>query len=125
MTAMTGRKISTLRRLDRLLVEKGLAQSRDAAKELISRGAVKVFGFPQKKPASMFSQEAEITVSGGDEARWVGRGAIKLIKGLDEWEIDASGLDCVDIGASTGGFTQALLARGARRVAAVDVGYGQ
>ncbi|MDR3331137.1 MAG: TlyA family RNA methyltransferase [Synergistaceae bacterium] len=73
----------------------------------------------------MFQQDIAIDVEGADEPRWVSRGAYKLIKGLEEWGIDPSGWSCVDIGASTGGFTQVLLSRGALRVAAVDVGYGQ
>lgn len=117
---------STLRRLDKLLVEKGLAASREAAKELIAGGRVKVSGFLQQKSASMVSPDAVIELlTDGDECRWVSRGAYKLLKGLETWNIDPTGCDCVDIGASTGGFTQVLLAHGARRVAAVDVGYGQ
>jgi 23S rRNA (cytidine1920-2'-O)/16S rRNA (cytidine1409-2'-O)-methyltransferase len=71
-------------------------------------------------------EDAGIKVAtGGDGFRWVSRGAFKLIKGLDEWGVDPTGMNCVDIGASTGGFTQVLLSRGASRVVAVDVGYGQ
>jgi 23S rRNA (cytidine1920-2'-O)/16S rRNA (cytidine1409-2'-O)-methyltransferase len=122
----SGRKTSTPQRLDKLLVERGLAPSRKSAKELVESGAVKVQGFPQRKPQSMFRRDSDISVTAeGREARWVSRGAYKLIKGLDEWKIDPSGLNCVDIGASTGGFTQVLLSRGASKVAAVDVGYGQ
>jgi 23S rRNA (cytidine1920-2'-O)/16S rRNA (cytidine1409-2'-O)-methyltransferase len=73
----------------------------------------------------MFDPESAVDVDRGDGKRWVGRGALKLLKALDEWQIDPSGVDCVDIGASTGGFTQVLIERGASRVAAVDVGYGQ
>jgi 23S rRNA (cytidine1920-2'-O)/16S rRNA (cytidine1409-2'-O)-methyltransferase len=120
----TGTKNLTLRRLDKLLVERGLAPSREAAREIIQSGSVEVCGFPQSKPSSMFPEDAGVSVSDGGE-RWVSRGARKLIKGLDEWGIDPAGMSCVDIGASTGGFTQVLLSRGALRVAAVDVGYGQ
>lgn len=118
---------SALRRLDKLLVERGLASSREAAKELIVAGRVKVSGFVQNKPASMAVPDVSLEVSDppGGDARWVSRGAHKLIKALDVWAVDPSGCDCIDIGASTGGFTQVLLARGAARVAAVDVGYGQ
>ena len=123
---MTG---SNLRRLDRLLVERGLASSREEAKELIAGGRVSVSGFLQAKAASLFSPDAALTVA-HDEAeaagpKWVSRGAHKLLRGLDEWRIDVAGFTCTDIGASTGGFTQVLLSRGASRVAAVDVGYGQ
>lgn len=117
---------TTLRRLDKLLVDRGAASSREAAKALISQGRVKVSGFLQNKPASMFPGDVSIEVTPLDQGEsWVSRGAHKLIKGLDTWGLDPSGLDCTDIGASTGGFTQVLLRRGARRVAAVDVGYGQ
>ncbi|MDR3254109.1 MAG: TlyA family RNA methyltransferase [Synergistaceae bacterium] len=120
----TGTKNPALRRLDKLLVERGLAPSREVARDMIQSGAVEVSGFPQSKPASMFPADASVSVSAGGE-RWVSRGAYKLIKGLDEFGVDPAGLSCVDIGASTGGFTQVLLSRGALRVAAVDVGYGQ
>jgi 23S rRNA (cytidine1920-2'-O)/16S rRNA (cytidine1409-2'-O)-methyltransferase len=75
----------------------------------------------------MFAAEAAIEIDRGGHAekRWVGRGAYKILRALEEWNIDPKGLDCADIGASTGGFTQVLLDRGAARVAAVDVGYGQ
>lgn len=118
-----------LQRLDKLLVHKGLVSSREAAKELIMQGCVSVSGFVQQKPASMVSSDAllEIRPLHGDTdcASWVSRGAHKLLKGLDTWRIDPAGWRCVDIGASTGGFTQVLLSRGAAQVAAVDVGYGQ
>ena len=120
-------KASALTRLDKLLVERSLAQSRDAAKALIESGRVKVSGFVQRKSSSLLSADAAIELerADGEEASWVSRGAYKLLKSLDFWSIDPTGLDCVDIGASTGGFTQVLLSRGAARVAAVDVGYGQ
>ena len=114
-----------LERLDKILVSRGYASSRVEAAEMIKLGRVRVMGLARKKPSSMFDPEAAVDVERGGEMRWVGRGALKLLKALDEWRIDPSGIDCVDIGASTGGFTQVLLARGASRVAAVDVGYGQ
>jgi len=92
---------------------------------MIKRGEVRVMGIAREKPSSMFDPESAINVAHGEKKRWVGRGALKLLKALDEWQIDPSGIDCLDIGASTGGFTQVLLERGASRVAAVDVGYGQ
>ncbi|MDR1482657.1 MAG: TlyA family RNA methyltransferase [Synergistaceae bacterium] len=115
----------TLRRLDKILVERGFAASRDAARELIARGVVSAGGLKRGKPASMFPIDISVCVNNDDNFKWVGRGALKLIKALDEWNIDPAGLRCVDIGASTGGFTQVLLSRGAVTVAAVDVGYGQ
>jgi 23S rRNA (cytidine1920-2'-O)/16S rRNA (cytidine1409-2'-O)-methyltransferase len=115
----------TLRRLDKILVERGFAASRDAARDLITRGVVNVGGLKREKPASMFPADISICVNDDGDFRWVSRGALKLIKALDEWNIDPAGCRCVDIGASTGGFTQVLLSRGAAAVAAVDVGYGQ
>ena len=121
------KKASTLIRLDKLLVDRHFAQSRDAAKELIESGRVRISGFVQQKPSSLLSPDAALDIEQPDDdgSMWVSRGAYKLLKALDEWNIDPSGLDCLDIGASTGGFTQVLLSRGAARVAAVDVGYGQ
>jgi 23S rRNA (cytidine1920-2'-O)/16S rRNA (cytidine1409-2'-O)-methyltransferase len=93
---------------------------------MIAGGRVKVSGFLRLKPASMVSPDARVEVVEDDIGeRWVSRGAHKLLKGLDFWGIDPTGMRCVDVGASTGGFTQVLLARGAACVAAVDVGYGQ
>jgi 23S rRNA (cytidine1920-2'-O)/16S rRNA (cytidine1409-2'-O)-methyltransferase len=114
-------------RLDKLLVARGLASSRAEAADFIKNGRVKVLGIKRAKPSSMFAPEAAIEIDGGGHAKkhWVGRGAYKLLRALEEWNIDPGGLDCADIGASTGGFTQVLLDRGAARVAAVDVGYGQ
>ncbi|MDR1581445.1 MAG: TlyA family RNA methyltransferase [Synergistaceae bacterium] len=114
-----------LERLDKLLVTRGLAASRSDAADMIARGRVAVGGIRREKPSAAFRPESSIDVAAPGERRYVGRGAHKLLKALDEWEIDPKGLDCADIGASTGGFTQVLLDRGASRVAAVDVGYGQ
>lgn len=111
-------------RLDKILVSRGLASSRGEAADIIKRGLVRVMGITRDKPSSMFGPEAEVGVI-FEGTRWVSRGAHKLLKALDTWGVDPSGLNCVDIGASTGGFTQVLLERGASRVAAVDVGYGQ
>ena len=113
-----------LKRLDKALVEGGYADSRIHAQELIKGGNVRVAGFVAEKPASLVPEGAKIEVeTGGRE--WVSRGAYKLLKGLETWDIDPTGSSCIDIGASTGGFTDVLLSRGAQRVAAVDVGYGQ
>jgi 23S rRNA (cytidine1920-2'-O)/16S rRNA (cytidine1409-2'-O)-methyltransferase len=92
---------------------------------MITGGRVAVGGIRREKPSAAFHPESPIAVTATGEKRYVGRGALKLLKALDEWKIDPEGLDCADIGASTGGFTQVLLDRGASRVAAVDVGYGQ
>jgi 23S rRNA (cytidine1920-2'-O)/16S rRNA (cytidine1409-2'-O)-methyltransferase len=112
-------------RLDKLLVTRGLASSRGDAADMIAGGRVAVGGIRREKPSAAFHAESSIEVTALGEKRYVGRGARKLLKALDEWKIDPEGLDCADIGASTGGFTQVLLDRGASRVAAVDVGYGQ
>ena len=112
-------------RLDKLLVTRGLASSRSDAADMIAGGRVAVGGIRREKPSAAFHPESSIEISASEERRYVGRGAHKLLKALDKWEIDPDGLDCADIGASTGGFTQVLLERGAARVAAVDVGYGQ
>jgi 23S rRNA (cytidine1920-2'-O)/16S rRNA (cytidine1409-2'-O)-methyltransferase len=114
-----------LERLDKLLVTRGLASSRSDAADMIAGGRVAVGGIRREKPSAAFHPESSREVTALGERRYVGRGAYKLLKALDEWEIDPSGLDCTDVGASTGGFTQVLLDRGAARVAAVDVGYGQ
>lgn len=119
-------KASARRRLDKVLVDRGLAASREAARELITGRRVKVSCLLLTKPASMVDPEASIDVISSDhDGHWVSRGAYKLLKGLEEWGVVPDGLRCIDIGASTGGFTQVLLSRGAARVAAVDVGYGQ
>lgn len=112
-------------RIDRLLADMGLARSRTEARALIESGSVIVDGIVRDKPSSMASAESRVEIKDPDGERWVSRGAHKLIKALDVFEVDPSGRMCVDIGASTGGFTQVLLSRGAKCVAAVDVGYGQ
>lgn len=111
-------------RLDKLIVERQLLLSRTLAQSYIEEGRVKVDGITIEKTASMVSSDSNIIID-SPAKEWVSRGAHKLIKGLDHFEIDPSGLTCVDIGASTGGFTDVLLSRGAKIVYAVDVGYGQ
>ncbi len=111
-------------RLDRLLVERGLAESRTRAEALILAGRVMVKGIASPKPGTPVRVGAEISVS-DPEHPWVSRGGVKLAAALDEFGIDPTGRICLDVGASTGGFTDVLLARGAKRVYAVDVGYGQ
>lgn len=112
-------------RVDAELVRRGLARSRQQAAELIGAGRVSVDGMPAAKPATSIAVSAHITVEQDGERSWVSRGAHKLIGALDAFGIDVAGRRCLDAGASTGGFTEVLLDRGAREVVAVDVGYGQ
>jgi 23S rRNA (cytidine1920-2'-O)/16S rRNA (cytidine1409-2'-O)-methyltransferase len=123
MATATRRRI----RLDLLLVERGLAESRARAQAMVMAGQVKVgvgdAARSDLKSGDLVSNDAAVAVSGG--SRWVSRGAHKLIAALDAFGIDVAGLVGVDVGASTGGFTDVLLDRGAVRVYAVDVGYGQ
>ena len=111
-------------RLDTLLVEKGLAESREKARALILAGQVDVAGQGTAKAGTMVPVDANIRVIGPDHP-WVGRGGIKLAHALDAFGIDASGAIALDIGASTGGFTDVWLQRGARHVIALDVGHSQ
>jgi 23S rRNA (cytidine1920-2'-O)/16S rRNA (cytidine1409-2'-O)-methyltransferase len=111
-------------RLDVLLVARGLAESRTRAEALVLAGRVKVKGVERPKPGTPLAPDAEVVVE-GPEHPWVSRGGVKLAAGLDAFGIDPSGRTCLDIGASTGGFTDVLLSRGAARVYAVDVGHGQ
>jgi len=112
-------------RADLLLVRQGVAASRERARSMILAGLVLVDGVVMTRPARRLETNAEISVIAPD-MKWVSRAALKLLGGLDAFpQIDPSGLYCVDIGASTGGFTEVLLARGAAHVVAVDVGHGQ
>jgi len=111
-------------RLDRVLVERGLAESRTRAEALILAGRVRVEGHESVKPGTAVAPDAEVFVA-APEHPWVSRGGVKLAAALDHFGIDPSGRVCLDVGASTGGFTDVLLSRGARTVYAVDVGYGQ
>ena len=112
------------RRLDVVLAERGLADSREAAKRLILAGAVRVDGQVVDKAGAQVREEVEIAVAGPAHA-YVSRGGLKLEAALDAFGLDVHGLRAADIGASTGGFTDCLLQRGAAHVYAVDVGYGQ
>jgi 23S rRNA (cytidine1920-2'-O)/16S rRNA (cytidine1409-2'-O)-methyltransferase len=112
-------------RVDAELVRRGLARSRQQAAELIGAGRVSIDGMPASKPATSIAVTAALKVSDDGERTWVSRGAHKLIGALDTFGIDVTGRRCLDAGASTGGFTEVLLDRGAREVVAVDVGYGQ
>ena len=118
-------RISNLKtRLDKILVENGLAGSRERARALIMAGRVLVDRTPIDKPGSLVSKEASVVLK-GEDIPFVSRGGLKLQEALNAYKIDVNGLDCLDVGASTGGFTDCLLQRGASRVFAVDVGYGQ
>jgi 23S rRNA (cytidine1920-2'-O)/16S rRNA (cytidine1409-2'-O)-methyltransferase len=111
-------------RLDVRVVELGLAESRTRAQALILAGQILVDETPVDKPGTAVSVEAIVRLR-GEPLRYVSRGGLKLEHALDHFGLDPRGLDCLDLGASTGGFTDCLLQRGARRVAAVDVGYNQ
>lgn len=111
-------------RLDHLMVKQKLAQSRDAAGRMILAGEVRVNGSVVDKPAKAVLEDATIEIT-GRQARFVSRGGDKLAAALAAGSIDPQGLICLDVGCSTGGFTDCLLQRGAGRVYAVDVGYGQ
>ncbi len=111
-------------RLDQRVHELGLAESRERAKVLILAGEVYVNGEKQTRPAVSVPEDAQVEVRGG-KLPYVSRGGLKLEKALDTFAVDPAGFTCVDCGASTGGFTDCLLQRGAKRVYAVDVGYGQ
>ena len=111
-------------RLDKVLVDRGLAASRERARALILAGAVEVDGQVADKAGTLVAPGAAVTLREKDHP-YVSRGALKLIRALDEWRIDPAGRVALDVGASTGGFTDVLLRRGARRVYAIDVGYGQ
>ena len=111
-------------RLDVLLVNNGLAESREKAKRTIMAGLVTVNGRVEDKPGSTFDVDSEVSVT-GKECPYVSRGGLKLEKAIVEWGVDCSGAVCMDMGASTGGFTDCMLKHGASKVYAVDVGYGQ
>jgi 23S rRNA (cytidine1920-2'-O)/16S rRNA (cytidine1409-2'-O)-methyltransferase len=111
-------------RLDQLVVERGLAPTRERARALILAGQVLVAGVPVSKAGTAVDAEAEIALLVPDHP-YVGRGGLKLAHALDTFRIGVDGRECLDIGASTGGFTDVMLQRGAARVVALDVGHGQ
>jgi len=112
------------KRLDILLVERGLAPTREKARAIIMAGEALVNDTPATKPGTSYPADVEIRLRSSGR-KYVSRGGHKLEGALDAMRFDPSGLDVIDIGASTGGFTDCLLQRGARSVHAVDVGYGQ
>lgn len=111
-------------RLDQLLVDKGLFESRERARRAVMAGSVTVDGVPADKPGTAVRATAHLEVVGPKEP-FVSRGGRKLAYALDHFELDPTGWTCLDVGASTGGFTDCLLQRGATRVYALDVGRGQ
>lgn len=111
-------------RLDRILVSRGLASSRSRAQAMIESGLVTVNGMPVRKVAQWVLDDSPVGLIAPDHP-WVSRGALKLLHALDHFKIDVRRRTALDIGASTGGFTEVLLDRGAQRVYAVDVGHGQ
>jgi len=114
-------------RIDKLLVERGLAESRTKAQAMVMAGVVLVDEQRVEKPSYLLDPNSAIRIKGGDDptSRYVGRGGLKLEAALREFQIDVAGLTCLDVGASTGGFTDCLLQHGAKRVVAVDVGHNQ
>lgn len=112
-----------MKRLDAYLADSGMTSSREKAKRLILDGRVSVNGRAVTKPSAQIGEGDSVTLEQGDN--YVGRGALKLIGAFEAFGLDVSGRVCADIGASTGGFTQVMLERGAKRVYAVDVGHGQ
>jgi 23S rRNA (cytidine1920-2'-O)/16S rRNA (cytidine1409-2'-O)-methyltransferase len=111
-------------RLDKLLVERGLVPSRERAQALILAGRVLVNEQKLEKAGASVESDVILRLL-GDEMPYVGRGGLKLARALEYWAIDVAGQTCLDIGASTGGFTDCLLQAGASRVIAIDTGYGQ
>ena len=111
-------------RLDLALEQRGLVPSRARARDAILRGTVSINGTPAHKPNQMVGRD-DLVLLNDPAANYVSRAALKLVAGLDAGEIDPKGKTCLDVGASTGGFTQVLMERGARRIYAVDVGHGQ
>jgi 23S rRNA (cytidine1920-2'-O)/16S rRNA (cytidine1409-2'-O)-methyltransferase len=111
-------------RLDKLLVDRGLVPSRERAQALILAGKVLVNDQKLEKAGVQVEGESEIRLL-GEDLKYVSRGGLKLERALEHWGIDVTGKLCVDVGASTGGFTDCLLQRGARKVIAIDTGYGQ
>ena len=111
-------------RLDKLLVERGLAASRERAQALILAGKVLVDDQKLEKAGAQVTADATLRLL-GEDLKYVSRGGLKLERALEHWQINVKGKLCLDVGASTGGFTDCLLQRGAARVIAIDTGYGQ
>jgi 23S rRNA (cytidine1920-2'-O)/16S rRNA (cytidine1409-2'-O)-methyltransferase len=118
------KKFSEKIRLDKLLLDRGLAPSRERAQALILAAGVLVDNQKITKPGTLVSVSAELRLL-GEDLKYVSRGGLKLERALDHWNIDVRGKICLDVGTSTGGFTDCLLQRGAARVIAIDTGHGQ
>ncbi|MGE5475254.1 MAG: TlyA family RNA methyltransferase [Bacteroidales bacterium] len=112
------------KRVDQLLVDRGMVESRSRAQALVMAGLVLSDGKRVDKPGQQMAEDAPLELKGQDHP-WVSRGGLKLVEALDRFAIDPTGLTAIDVGASTGGFTDVLLTRGAAKVYAVDVGHGQ
>lgn len=114
-------------RIDKILVERGLAESRTKAQAMVMAGVVLVNEQRVEKPSEQFVPDAEIRIKHADDptSRYVGRGGLKLEAALREFQVDVRGFVCLDVGASTGGFTDCLLQNGAAKVFAIDVGHNQ
>lgn len=115
------------KRIDKLLVDRGFAETRSKAQALVMAGVVLVDEQRVNKPSDLVGPHAEIRIKGGDDptTRYVGRGGLKLEAALRDFQIDVAGFNCLDVGASTGGFTDCLLQHGAEKVTAIDVGHNQ
>ena len=111
-------------RLDEALVARMLYPSRARSRDAVLRGLVQVDGEPARKPSQMVLSDAKLTIT-DEGSQYVSRAAVKLVHALDHFQIEVKGRECLDIGASTGGFTEVLLERGAKHVFAVDVGHSQ
>jgi 23S rRNA (cytidine1920-2'-O)/16S rRNA (cytidine1409-2'-O)-methyltransferase len=111
-------------RIDKLLVERGLVPSRERAQAMVLSGRVMVDGQKVEKAGAGVDPEADVRFL-GEDLKYVGRGGLKLEAALEHWKIDLMGRKCMDVGASTGGFTDCMLQHGAAEVTAVDTGYGQ
>ena len=114
-------------RIDKLLVDRGLAESRTKAQAMVMAGIVLADEQRVNKPSDTVASDAQVRLKGGDDptSRYVGRGGVKLETALHDFELNVEGLTCLDVGASTGGFTDCLLQHGAKRVIALDVGHNQ
>jgi 23S rRNA (cytidine1920-2'-O)/16S rRNA (cytidine1409-2'-O)-methyltransferase len=114
-------------RIDKLLVGRGLAPSRTKAQALVMAGVVLVNEQRVNKPSDTFAPDVQVRIKGADDptSRYVGRGGLKLETALRDFELEVDGFSCLDVGASTGGFTDCLLQHGARHVIALDVGHNQ
>src|SRR5690349_18948303 len=110
-------------RLDKLMVERGMVPSRERAQAMILAGRVLVNGQKIEKSGANVVSDSEVRLL-GEDLKYVSRGGLKLEAALDHWSINLTGRICVDVGASTGGFTDCMLQRGAAQVIAIDTGYG-